>query len=161
MDYRTLLVETTDRVCRVTLNRPEAHNAMNDTMRDELIALFEAQRDDPETKVIVITGAGTRSFSSGGDVKRMGQRGVLEQRESLVKMARFVNLLTTIEKPVITALNGLAIGAGATLAIASDIAIASEKAKLSFGFIRMGSIPIMGSLYFLPRVVGPSRAKRL
>jgi len=154
-------VTTQDAIATVTLNRPDKLNAFTGTMREDLLdALRAAERDDA-VRVVVITGAG-RAFCAGGDVEYMHglqQSGDVASFRKLLDAGRDVVLqIVSMEKPVIAAINGVAAGAGCNLALACDYRIASEQAKLSESFVRIGLHPDWGGTWLLPRLVGRSRA---
>src|SRR5881397_800259 len=166
MGYETLIVEKKNDVERITLNRPDALNAINETMGEELnAALKEADRDE-KTRCLVITGAG-RAFSAGEDVSGLKERyGSTGSHPSLGEHLRkkyhpIILRLRSMEKPVVARLNGIAAGSGASLALACDIRVASEEAGLKQAFIGMGLVPDSGSSYFLTRMIGPGRALEL
>jgi 2-(1,2-epoxy-1,2-dihydrophenyl)acetyl-CoA isomerase len=163
--YKCLLYESAGGVATLTLNRPERLNALGDTLRDDLQDAVTRASDDPEVRVIVVTGAG-KGFCAGGDVKAMNER--KEQgggRPLMEKVApgrdRTVLALRDAPKPVIAAVNGAAAGAGMNLALACDIRLASTAAKFSQAFVRRGLHPDWGGTYFLPRVVGLAKAAEL
>jgi 2-(1,2-epoxy-1,2-dihydrophenyl)acetyl-CoA isomerase len=145
----------------IRINRPERLNAFSGTMREELLAALEELEHDPEIRCVVITGVG-RAFSTGGDVAVMGElleNGDRAHFEHLVRTgARIVARIDAMTKPVIAAINGVAAGAGACLALACDLRIASESASIGFTFLRVGLHPDWGGTFFLPRLVGPAAA---
>jgi 2-(1,2-epoxy-1,2-dihydrophenyl)acetyl-CoA isomerase len=153
-----------DGVAWITLNRPDRLNAFAGDMRTRLHDALDRAATDPGVRVIVITGAG-RGFCTGADVEVMSdllQRGDDDTFEGLVEAGmRAVRRLRTIEKPVVAAVNGPAAGAGASLALACDFRIASERASIGFTFNRIGLHPDWGATYTLPRLVGPGRAAEL
>lgn len=157
-DFETILVETRGSVGWITLNRPEALNALNaQTMHDVVIAaeLFDA---DPNVGAIVITGAG-RAFAAGADIKEMEDRTGLEMR-----MGNYFGQwgrLVAVRKPVIAAVNGFALGGGCELAMMCDIILASDKAKFGQPEINLGVIPGMGGSQRLARAVGQYKAAEL
>ena len=156
--YQTLLYNVTDGVCTITLNRPEVYNAFNEKMKEEFNdALKEAGRD-AQVRAVVIRGAGDKAFCSGQDLKEhSGSKRSL--KESLDKNYNpMIRKIRTMEKPVIAMINGVAAGAGCSLALACDMRIMSTTAKLIEIFIRIGLVPDSGSHWFLPRLVGMSRA---
>ncbi len=162
--FANVLVDVTDRVGTLTLNRPEKLNAFAGEMRREVAdALDELERDD-NVRVIVITGAG-RAFCAGADVGYMAEliaKQDVDAMEALVEAGRRVVMtIRDSEKPVIAAVNGVAAGGGANLALACDIRIASVNARLAQSFNKIGLHPDWGGTYFLPRLVGPSRALEL
>jgi enoyl-CoA hydratase/carnithine racemase len=163
--YKCLLYEVKDGIATLTLNRPERLNALGDTLREDLLDGVARASDDPEVRVIVLTGAG-KGFCSGGDVKAMNEnkeRGTA--RPLLEKMApgrdRSVLALREAPKPVVAAVNGAAAGAGMNIALCCDIRLASTAAKFSQAFVKRGLHPDWGGTYFLPRVVGAAKACEL
>ncbi len=162
MTYETLLTETADGVLTITLNRPEVLNALTRQVLNELRDVVCAAERDAAVRCLVLTGAG-RGFCSGLDLTAGAQRaenisvadGVRENWNVVVKGIR------TIEKPVIAALNGVAAGAGMSIALACDIRMASEAAWFMPGFVRIGLIPDSGGTIFLPLLVGYAKAAEL
>ena len=164
MIFRNILTSVDEGIGTVVLNRPDALNAFAGTMRDEVADAVEGMDRDPEVRVIVITGAG-RAFCAGADVKYMAE---LAERDDVDNLAALVEagrrVVTTIRessKPVIGSINGVAAGGGANLALACDIRIASENGRLAQSFNKIGLHPDWGATYFLPRLVGPSKALEL
>ena len=161
-----MLIEhtTANDVATITLNRPEKLNAFFDTMREDLLDALRSAENDPDTRVVVITGAG-RAFCAGGDVAYMSQlqeRGDLAAFRALLDAGSEVVLqIASMSKPVIASVNGVAAGAGCNLALACDYRIASDAAKFSESFIRIGLHPDWGGTWLLPRLVGRSRALEL
>ncbi|NNM74138.1 enoyl-CoA hydratase [Enterovirga sp. DB1703] len=162
MNLSTLLYELTDGVATVTFNRPDVLNATNDEFYRELSGLIGTMADDPEVRCVILTGAG-RGFCAGADV-----RGMDPNRPPLSKRKRHRWILSTVlrplvrlEKPVIAAVNGVAVGAGMNIALACDILLASEVAVFSQIFARMGLVPDLGGLHLLTRLVGLNKAKEL
>lgn len=148
-------------IALATLNKPDKLNAMDDDIKAGLMSVIEQIREDPEVKVLVITGSG-RAFSAGGDINSLAQvNTAVKGRERIKKLHRLVLGLVNLEKPVIAAVNGYAVGAGCNLALAADIIYASDKARFSEIFANIGLIPDAGGLYFLPRLVGLAKAKEL
>jgi 2-(1,2-epoxy-1,2-dihydrophenyl)acetyl-CoA isomerase len=159
----TIQYELSDGVGIVTLNRPEVLNAFNDVLYRELAALIRRISDDPEVGCVILTGAG-RGFCAGADVK-----GAMSSEMDLLARGKrhrwilneVVRPLAALEKPVIAAINGVAVGAGFNIALAADILIASDTATFSQIFVRLGLVPDLGGLYLLTRVVGLNKAKEL
>ena len=157
--------EVADYIATVTLNRPEAMNAITREVYAQLEASFRNAHSDPEVRCVVLTGEG-RAFCSGDDVKQIM---LGEAREATVTRLRDVRPRPTpaavavleCDKPVIAAVNGAAVGWGMDLALFCDIRIASEKAKFGELFIKRGLVADLGGLWRLPRVVGPSKAAEL
>ncbi len=162
MSFECLLYETKDHIATLTLNRPERLNALGGTLREDLTAGLTRAIDDPEVRVIVITGAG-KGFCAGGDVKAMQDANEAGRGRPLMERVapsrdRTVLLMRDSPKPLIAAVNGAAAGAGMNLALACDIRIASTAARFSQAFVRRGLHPDWGGTYFLPRVVGMGKA---
>lgn len=152
-------------VATITLNRPERLNALTFEVYRELTDTFAALRTEPAVRVVVITGAG-RAFCSGGDVHDIIGELFNRDMEGLLEFTRLtcelVRNIRALRKPVIASLNGTTAGAGACIALASDIRIASEEAKIAFLFVKVGlSGADMGAAYLLPRVVGLAKATEL
>lgn len=156
--------EVRDGVATITLNRPEKLNAFTGTMREDLLAALRACGEDGGVRVVVITGAG-RAFCAGGDVEYMSglqKSGDVTAFRKLLDAGRDVILeIATMPKPVIAAINGVAAGAGCNLALACDYRLASEQAKLSQSFVKIGLHPDWGGTWLLPRLVGRSRAAEI
>ncbi len=159
-----LIERTPGAVSTITLNRPGKLNAFSGRMREDLLeALRECERD-AHVRVVVITGAG-RAFCAGGDVEYMRSlqtSGDTGSFRKLLDAGRDIILqIAGMPKPVIAALNGVAAGAGCSLALACDYRIAAEQAKLSQSFVRIGMHPDWGGTWLLPRLVGRSRAMEI
>jgi enoyl-CoA hydratase/carnithine racemase len=162
---KTFLYEQRDRIATITLNRPERLNAITFEVYRELTDLFAELRDERDVRVVVITGAG-RAFCSGGDVRDIigelqgsDAEGLLEFTRLTCELIRNMRLLP---KPIIASLNGATAGAGSCIAVASDIRIAAEEAKIAFIFVKVGLAGTdMGATYLLPRMVGLAKATEL
>jgi enoyl-CoA hydratase/carnithine racemase len=164
MNESHILYELRDRVATVTLNRPDRLNAYTPTMRDELVEVFERIDRDDEVRVAVVTGAG-RAFCAGADLS--GQGGATFDHPS-IRLAdyrdgggRVALSIFRCRKPVIAAINGPAVGVGITMTLPMDIRVAAEDAKIGFVFARRGIVPEACSSWFLPRIVGMSKAAEL
>jgi enoyl-CoA hydratase/carnithine racemase len=165
MTYKCLLYDVKDGVATLTLNRPERLNALGDTLRDDLQDAVTRASDDPEVRVMIVTGAG-KGFCSGGDVKAMSERKESGTGRPLMEKVapgrdRTVLALRDAPKPVIAAVNGAAAGAGMNLALCCDIRLASTTAKFAQAFVKRGLHPDWGGTYFLPRIVGTAKACEL
>ncbi len=157
--YETIRYEVRDRVAWLTLHRPDKLNAFTEQMNKEIIAALKQVSVDEEVRCLVITGAG-RSFCSGEDLG--GVTAEMNHGEVLrTRYAPMMKLLHRLEKPVVAAVNGVAAGAGMSLALACDFRLASEKASFIEAFIHVGLIPDAGNLYYLPRLVGHAKALEL
>jgi 2-(1,2-epoxy-1,2-dihydrophenyl)acetyl-CoA isomerase len=156
--------ETNDYIITITLDRPEKLNAFAGRMREDLLAALRAAESDAACRVVVITGAG-RAFCAGGDVNYMSglqKDGDVDAFRKLLDAGRdIVTTIAEMPKPVIASVNGVAAGAGCNLALACDYRIASDTAKLGETFVRIGLHPDWGGTWFLPRLVGPSRAMEI
>ncbi|SFQ53101.1 2-(1,2-epoxy-1,2-dihydrophenyl)acetyl-CoA isomerase [Variovorax sp. OK605] len=160
---KTIDFRVDDGVALLTLNRPEAKNALDPAMADELGEQLAALRMDASVRALVIAGAGG-AFCAGGDVKAMGQGGprtAEQRRDGMARYSRICTELMALDIPVIAAVDGVAFGAGFSIALMCDIVLLSERARLCMVFQRIGLIPDMAAHYTLPRVVGLQRAKEL
>jgi 2-(1,2-epoxy-1,2-dihydrophenyl)acetyl-CoA isomerase len=158
--FQTVGYSVTHGVCTITLNRPEVYNALNEQMKKEINdALREAEKD-PAVRCIVLRGSGDKAFCSGQDLKEhSGNSARRSLKESLEKSYNpMIRRMRTMEKPIIAMINGVAAGAGLSIALACDMRIMAEHAKLIEVFIRIGLVPDSGSHWFLPRLVGLARA---
>ncbi len=151
-------------VLRIIINRPDKLNALFGNMRELLLEALEQAGNDDQIRAVILTGAG-RAFCAGGDISYMAelqQRGDLEGFRKLLEAGRRVILkLRSIPKPVVAVVNGVAAGAGLNLALACDIRIASETARFSQAFARIGLHPDWGGTFLLPRLIGTSAACRM
>lgn len=157
MNYENIAVTTETGISLVTLNRPEKRNAFSNGMRVELQHFFHKAKHDDSVKVIVLTGAGP-AFCAGGDLSTMEKVDVVTGRKRILEGQELLLQMLNLEKPIIAALNGTAAGAGVSIALASDIIIASRSAKLIQSFVKVGLVPDLGALYLLPALVGRHRA---
>jgi enoyl-CoA hydratase/carnithine racemase len=165
MEFETILYEAHSAIATITLNRPSKLNAFTTRMGAEIVAAFRHADADDNVRAIIFTGAG-RAFCAGADIggfaddikARETGRARSESREG---MLAFPALMRTLRKPSIVAINGYAIGIGATMTLPCDIRIMAEEAKIGFVFARVGLMPELGSSYYLPRLVGVSRASEM
>jgi enoyl-CoA hydratase/carnithine racemase len=162
MSYDDILFKKEDRVATIMFNRPDSLNALGGTMREDIIDAISDVKKDKNIGALVITGAG-RAFCAGGNIKEMERMSIevalVERREFVRGVAhKIIMEIRGLKKPVIACINGHAIGAGCNIALACDMRIASDKAKLGVGFINMGLVSDYGGLYFLPRLVGVPKA---
>jgi len=157
----TVLRDATDGVLTLTLNRPDALNSFNVEMKEALLAAFKDAARDKAVRIVVMTGAG-RAFSAGQDLKERQQADATDLGTELrLRYNPIVLAMRRLEKPVIGAINGVAAGAGISVALACDIRIASEQASFIEVFGRVGLVPDTGSSWFLPRLVGYARAAEM
>jgi 2-(1,2-epoxy-1,2-dihydrophenyl)acetyl-CoA isomerase len=162
MTEAAVLVEREGAVATVTLNRPEARNALDLAMRQALEDALALLADDPAVRVLVLRGAGEH-FCAGGDVKlmRAARMSAAEGQARVAALNRAVRRLVRFRAPTIAMVDGVAVGAGCNLAIACDLVIASTRARFGEIFARIGLIPDGGGVYLLPRRIGLARAKEL
>ncbi len=158
MSYETILYEVGAGVGRITLNRPDKLNSFNDTMHKEFIDVLKKADRDPEVRCVVITGAG-RGFCAGQDLQAVGHGPISDIVRKYYNV--WITQLRTMEKPVLAAVNGVAAGAGCSLALACDLIIMSEKASYVQAFVKVGLVPDSGASYFLPRLIGYHKAMEL
>lgn len=160
MKYTTLLLEKREKIGTITFNRPEKLNALNRQSFDEFIEALSDMDRDSEIRVVIITGAG-RAFSAGLDLEE-ARSGPSESGLQVVpiqgSVAWIPHMMRNMRKPIIGSINGAAVGAGFTIALSCDIRIASEEARMSAAFVRVGLIPELGSTYTLPRLIGIAKA---
>ena len=165
--FENLLYDVTDAVCRITLNRPQVYNALSPGLIRDITAAIEAAGADEQVRVVVITGAGDKAFSSGADLKEgvaqaASSGGSLNLGESLrTTYHPMIRAIRNLPKPVIGRINGVAAGAGCSLALACDVVICTDEAYFSQIFVNIGLMPDAGSTFFLPRLIGPQRAFEL
>jgi enoyl-CoA hydratase/carnithine racemase len=162
MQYEQIALDVADGVLTITLNRPERLNAWTATMGDELIAALDEADADDEVRAVIVTGAG-RGFCAGADLGAGGATFDYRERDAQGPVPRDGGGRLTLRifestKPVIAAINGPAVGVGATMTLAMDVRLASEEARIGFVFARRGIVPEACSSWFLPRAVGISRA---
>jgi enoyl-CoA hydratase/carnithine racemase len=162
MEFEQITTDVADGVLTITLNRPERLNAWTATMGRELIAAFDDADADDDVRAVIITGAG-RGFCAGADLG--GGAGTFDHHEREAEGpvprddgGRFTLRVFESSKPVIAAINGPAVGVGATMTLAMDMRLAAEEARMGFVFARRGIVPEACSSWFLPRTVGISRA---
>ena len=147
-------------VAIVTLNRPDKLNAMTDEMYSRVNELFTQFKTDDKVRAVVLTGAG-RAFCSGSDVTTMVNAGPVAGRARMQTRHAMINAIVNLEKPVVAAVRGATVGIGFSMAMACDLIIASETAKFSQIFKKIGLVPDGGSIYFLTQRIGLARAKEL
>jgi len=164
MSQSQILYEITDRVGTLTLNRPEVMNAFGGTMREDLLQMLRQAEADKNVRCVVITGAG-RAFCAGGDIASMAEMqakneaSVIPQRMKIG--GQVVNLIRSMAKPVIAAVNGAAAGAGVNLALACDMRFAAQSAHFSESFVKIALVPDWGGTYLLTQLVGTAKAMEL
>ena len=162
MSASPVLTTVQDGIGTITLNRPEARNALSKDMRPALAAAVTQMRDDPQVYAVILTGAGG-AFCSGGDISGMldSTRTGLVFRNNMRELHQWLPELVNMEKPVIAAVDGPAFGAGLSLALAADFVLATRRARFCAVFGRIGLVPDLGAMHMLPRIVGLQKAKEL
>ncbi len=156
----TILQERDGRVAILTINRPDKLNALNQQVRDEMLAILEELKGDDSIGVIVVTGAGEKSFVAGADIKEFEGRSPFDQREAM-RFPRIFDYMAAYPKPVIAMINGFCLGGGCEMAMSCDLRIASEKARFGQPEINLGLIPGGGGTQRMPRIVGVGYAMKL
>jgi enoyl-CoA hydratase/carnithine racemase len=163
VDFEQIIAEVSDGVMTITLNRPDRLNAWTAKMAGELIEAFDRADGDDDVRAVVMTGAG-RGYCAGADLEAGGEtfdaraRGLSTDTVPRDNGGQFTLRIFNSTKPVIGAINGPAVGVGATMTLPMDVRLASESARFGFVFVRRGIVPEAASSWFLPRVVGISRA---
>lgn len=161
MNTQTLLIDKKEGIAIVKMNRPDRMNALGVELRTDLLACFDDLARDDQVRVIILTGSG-KAFCAGGDLSELKEKMTVSQAGNYVReVARIIKAIRNLEKPVIAGVNGAAVGAGFSLAMASDLVVASEKAFFSMAFVKVGLVPDLGATFFAPRLFGTQRAKEM
>ena len=160
MAYLNILLETKDRISILTINRPEKRNALNQAARDEIRHALETLETSADSRVLIVTGAGDKAFIAGADIAEFEGRTALSQRQAM-KSFRIFDAIENFPKPVIAMINGFCLGGGMELALACDLRIASDNAKLGQPEINLGIIPGGGGTQRLTRLVGEGKSMEL
>jgi enoyl-CoA hydratase len=155
------MFEKREGIAWLTLNRPHVLNAMNTQMRDELWTVMEAVRDDPDTAVLVVKGAGDRAFSAGADVEEFGTAPSYIEARRARRERDLWQLMLDIDKPLIAAMHGYALGAGCEMSMCCDLRVASEDARFGLPEVKLGYIPSAGGTQLLPRTIGTGTAMEM
>jgi enoyl-CoA hydratase len=161
MTYSTLLYEKADGIAKVILNRPDKLNALNSTVYKELYDVFSSIADDPEVRVVILTGSGEKAFAAGSDVAEMQNMGPLDVEKFMGTIRKTSDFIYALQKPTIAAIQGYTLGGGCELSMCCDLRIASEKAKFGQPEINLGLIPGAGGTQRLPRLIGAAKAKEM
>ena len=161
MEQQLVLEERQDQVVVLTLNRPEVMNSFNFGILRALKERIEAIHFDPEVRVVIIRGAGDKAFCAGADLKERATYSEQQVREFIFTIRNLFTFIEYLNKPVIAAVNGIALGGGTELALACDIRIASQTATMGLTETRLAIIPGAGGTQRLPRLVGRGKAKEL
>jgi enoyl-CoA hydratase len=157
---QVVLSEREGRVAILTINRPDKMNALNDEVRDAILAELAAIEKDDAVGVVVITGAGEKAFIAGADISEFAGRSPFDQRHAM-RTPRIFDVMATYPKPVIAMINGFCLGGGCELSMACDIRVASEKSRFGQPEINLGLIPGGGGTQRMPRLVGMGNAMRM
>lgn len=159
-DYKTLTVETKDSVTLVSLNRPDALNALSTELMEDLIKALDVAQASDDTRVIVMTGTGEKAFAAGADIKEMQPKTFSDMMENNI-YGRINAAFASYTKPIIAAVNGYALGGGCELAMMCDFILAAENAKFGQPEIKLGTLPGIGGSQRLTKLVGKSKAMEL
>jgi len=160
-NFENLLVEQKDSIAYVTINRPKVLNALNMATMSQLRAVFTQLKDDRDVRVVILTGAGEKSFVAGADIGELQENSPVEAKEYTHRGQAVLDLIENLGKPVIACINGFALGGGCELAMACTMRLASENAKLGQPEVKLGIIPGYGGSQRLPRLVGKGIAMQL
>jgi enoyl-CoA hydratase len=160
MDYKTIRLTQEGAIAILTLNRPEAMNALNDELIRDLSEIIDMIVEDDQIRVLILTG-GDKVFAAGGDIKAMQQCGPYEAKEYVTPIHKVFNKITELPKPTIAAICGFALGGGVELALTCDFRLATENSKFGFPEINLGIFPAAGGSQRLPRLIGMAKAKEL
>lgn len=169
MDYSTyehLLVEVKDGIALVTLNRPEVYNATNDRMHKELTTIWADLEKDPDARIVVVTGAGEKAFSAGGDLGDIEKRAAMAPEERFEELSRVLKEaqdlvwgMVNCDRIIVSAINGVAVGAGLAVALMADISVMAEDARLTDGHLRLGVAAGDHAAMIWPLLCGMAKSK--
>ncbi len=160
MEKNPLLVERHEGLAKITFNLPEVRNALSVEIRLGLGELFKKLGEEEAVRVIILTGSG-EAFCAGGDIRTMEGETAVSGRLRLKRGHGLIKTMLGLEKPIIGAVNGIAAGAGVSIAMACDLVVASEEARFALSFSKIGLVPDLGLFYTLPVRVGMAKAKEL
>lgn len=156
--YQHLIFENRDGVVRITLDRPDVYHALSPALIAEITSAIQTAADDDSVRVVLLTATGDKAFCSGADLKEAAASGKSAGEILRDYYEPMITAIRDIPKPVVCRLNGLAVGAGCSLALACDFVIASDDAYLSLAFVQIGLMPDAGATFFLPRLIGLARS---
>ena len=160
-DFQNLHLETKNHISYITIDRPKVLNALSMATMDELRQAFAAAKDDPEVRVVILTGAGEKAFVAGADISELAQQSPISAKEYTHRGQAIIDSIENLGKPVIACINGFALGGGCELALACTMRLASENAKLGQPEVKLGLIPGYGGTQRLSRLVGKGMAQQL
>jgi enoyl-CoA hydratase len=158
MQYKNILIEKKNNTAIVTMNRPEKLNALNNETLTELEAVFTELKYDENIFVVIITGSGEKAFVAGADIAELNKLDMIAGKEFAERGQRILNLIENLDKPVIAAVNGFALGGGSEISLACHIRLASENAKFGQPEVNLGVIPGFGGTQRLTRLINSGRA---
>src|SRR5215510_6068293 len=161
MPYENITSEIKNRIAYLTINRPKVLNALNMQTMEELRQAFMQVRGDKDVRVVILTGAGEKSFVAGADINELQKNNPVEAKEYTHRGQAVLDLIENLGKPVIACINGFALGGGCEIAMACTMRLASENAKLGQPEVKLGIIPGYGGTQRLPRLVGAGRALQM
>jgi enoyl-CoA hydratase len=161
MEFENIEYKVEDGIAIITVNRPTALNALNAKTLQELCAAGWAASEDPAVGAIVVTGAGPKAFVAGADIKEMIDFTPMQMKRFCLDGQACLGSLEEMDKPVVAAINGFCLGGGLELALACDVRVASDKARMGLPEVSLGIIPGFGGTQRLPRLIGPGRAKEM
>ncbi|MGG7662343.1 enoyl-CoA hydratase/isomerase family protein [Dyadobacter sp. BHUBP1] len=156
--YQNLIFDNRDGVVRITLNRPDVFHALSPALIAEIINAIQTAADDESVRVVLLTATGEKAFCSGADLKEANASGKSAGEILRDYYEPMITAIRDIPKPVVCRMNGLAVGAGCSLALACDMVIAAEDTYLSLAFVQIGLMPDAGATFFLPRLIGLARS---
>ncbi|PLX68257.1 MAG: enoyl-CoA hydratase [Denitrovibrio sp.] len=156
-----LIVNNENGICTLTINRPENLNVLNYESIEELLSFFTQAKDNADIKVIILTGAGSKSFVAGGDISKMAKADPQEAIAFARKAQKLMRTMETLPKHIIAAVNGFALGGGLEIALACDFIYASDNAKFGFPEVSLGIIPGFGGTQNLPRLIGANKTREM
>src|SRR5271169_6128408 len=160
-DFQNIKFEKKNQIAYVTIDRPKVLNALNMATMQELKTVFADLKDDAEVRVVILTGAGEKSFVAGADINELSQQTPVSAKEYTHRGQAIVDAIENLGKPVIACVNGFALGGGCELAMACTMRLASDNAKMGQPEVKLGLIPGYGGTQRLPRLVGQSAALKL
>lgn len=159
--YQNLIFENNDGVARITLNRPDVYHALSPALIAEITSAVQTAADADSIRVVLLTATGDKAFCSGADLKETAASGKSASEILRDYYEPMITAIRDIPKPVVCRMNGLAVGAGCSLALACDVVIASEDAYMSLLFVQIGLMPDAGATFMLPRLIGLTRSFEL
>ena len=160
-DFQNLHYSTKNKIAYITIDRPKVLNALSMAVMEELCSAFAAAKDDPEVRVVILTGAGEKAFVAGADIGELAEQTPIAAKQYTHRGQAVLGAIENLGKPVIACINGFALGGGCELALACTMRFASETAKLGQPEVRLGLMPGYGGTQRLPRLVGKGVAQQL